>query len=189
MLNKTTDALAVASTDSLIAKVTPSNVAKKTVNWTSSNPHVATVDNVGKVTAISTGTTTITATITATAGGKSATCVVTANEEEISAAADKAAAEVDAANEASYDTGITYDQLARTPDKFVGKEVKFTGKVIQVIESDGTDNTNLRIAVNGDYNNILLVEYDPSISQTRVLENDNVTIRGTSEGLTLINLH
>lgn len=33
-----------------------------------------------------------------------------------------------------YETGITYDQLARTPDEFEGKKVKFSGKVIQVSE-------------------------------------------------------
>lgn len=43
-----------------------------------------------------------------------------------------------AAEEAQgYETGITYDQLARTPDQFIGKKVKFTGKVLQVLESSG----------------------------------------------------
>ena len=45
----------------------------KTVTWTSSNTSVATVDTSGKVTAIAAGT----ATLTATAGGKTATCIVT----------------------------------------------------------------------------------------------------------------
>ena len=33
-----------------------------------------------------------------------------------------------------YDTGITYEQLARTPNEYNGEKVKFSGKVIQVIE-------------------------------------------------------
>ena len=85
------------------------------------------------------------------------------------------------ADKVAYDTGITYDQLARTPDNYKGKKVKFTGKVIQVMESSGE--TDLRIAVNGDYDTVLLVAYDPSITSTRVLEDDNVTIKGISNGL------
>ncbi|WP_272875231.1 hypothetical protein [Bhargavaea massiliensis] len=52
-----------------------------------------------------------------------------------------------------YDTGITYDQLARTPDDYIGKKVKFSGKVIQVMEGDGT--TQIRFAVNEDYDTII----------------------------------
>src|SRR5699024_863073 len=36
-----------------------------------------------------------------------------------------------------YDTGITYDQLARTPDDYEGEKVKFSGKVLQVMEGNG----------------------------------------------------
>ncbi len=44
-----------------------------------------------------------------------------------------------AAEEAQgYETGITYDNIARTPDEYTGKKVKFTGKVIQLIEGSST---------------------------------------------------
>ena len=53
--------------------------------------------------------------------------------EEQKAAEQKAAEEAAAAKAAEeakgYETGITYDQLARTPDDFKGKKVKFYGKV------------------------------------------------------------
>ena len=50
--------------------------------------------------------------------------------DEEKAAAEAAAAK--AAEEAQgYETGITYDQLARTPDQYKGKKVKFYGKVVQ----------------------------------------------------------
>lgn len=62
--------LYVGDTDTLTATVTPSGAA--TVTWKSSDSKVATVSN-GKVTAVKEGT----ATITATAGGKSASCTVT----------------------------------------------------------------------------------------------------------------
>jgi uncharacterized membrane protein YcgQ (UPF0703/DUF1980 family) len=81
----------------------------------------------------------------------------------------------------AYDTGITYNQIARTPDQYKNKKVKFTGKVIQVMESE--NEINLRIAVNDNYDNVLLVAYLPGITSTRVLENDHVTIKGVSQGL------
>ena len=56
----------------LTATVTPSNATDKTVSWTSSNSSVAKVSD-GKITAVKAGT----ATITATAGGKTASVVVT----------------------------------------------------------------------------------------------------------------
>lgn len=93
----------------------------------------------------------------------------------------KKAKEKELAEANKYETGITYDQLARTPGNFKGKNVKFTGKVIQVIEGD--NETDLRIAVNDNYDTVLLVAYNPKITSTRVLENDNVTIKGVSKGL------
>lgn len=80
-LNKTVDSLAVGRTDNLIAIVTPSNATNKNVKWTSSNPTVAKVDNTGKVTAISVGTTIITT--TSDDGSKIARCEVEINTTEI----------------------------------------------------------------------------------------------------------
>lgn len=80
-----------------------------------------------------------------------------------------------------YDTGITYEQLARTPDEYEGEKVKFSGKVIQVVES--SMDTYLRLAVDGDYKNILYVEYFSEITDKRILEDDYVTIKGQSMGL------
>ena len=80
-----------------------------------------------------------------------------------------------------YATDITYDNLARTPDDYIGKAVCFTGKVVQLIEGDGE--TQIRLAIDGDYDKIILVGYDPSIISERVLENDNITIYGISMGI------
>lgn len=90
----------------------------------------------------------------------------------------KAAAE--AAEKVGYETGITYEQLARTPDDFINEKVKFSGEVIQVLEDGGT--VQIRLAVDDDYDTILLGEYDASIVSSRVLENDTITIYGTSLG-------
>lgn len=83
----------------------------------------------------------------------------------------------------SYNTGITYDQLARNPDQYKKKKVTFTGEVAQVIDQDGV--SELRLAVNGDYDNIILVDIsDKALNGSRVLENDLVTVYGVSNGIT-----
>lgn len=71
-LNTSSISVAVDSTVTLTATVTPSNATNKIVTWSTNNSSVATVSN-GVVTGKSVGT----ATITATAGGKSAICSVT----------------------------------------------------------------------------------------------------------------
>ncbi|WP_318653785.1 hypothetical protein [Finegoldia magna] len=81
-----------------------------------------------------------------------------------------------------YETGITYDQLARTPDKYIGKSVKFSGKVVQVIEA-GTE-VQMRLAVNNNYDTILYCAVPKSeMNGSRILENDNITIYGMSNGI------
>ena len=97
--------------------------------------------------------------------------------DEALAQQEQAAAEEEARG---YETGITYDQLARTPDDYIGKKVKFSGKVVQVIEGD--DEVQIRLAVNKDYDQILFCAYDSSIVSSRVLEDDIITIYGISAG-------
>lgn len=78
---------------------------------------------------------------------------------------------------------VSFDSLARTPDQYESKNIQLTGKVLQVIEGD--DENNLRVAVNGDYNDVVLVEYFRGIMLgTRVLEDDKVTLYGISMGTT-----
>lgn len=60
------------TTETLIATVLPADATDPTVTWESDRPEIATVDG-GKVTAVAEGE----AKITATAGGKTATCKVT----------------------------------------------------------------------------------------------------------------
>lgn len=80
-----------------------------------------------------------------------------------------------------YETGITYNQLARTPDDNKGKLVKFSGKIIQVMESD--ENSAYRMAVDGSYNTVLyLIMPKDLVKNNRVLENDYITIYGKSGG-------
>lgn len=72
-LDVTEKTLYAGETLNLTATVSPENSTYKTVEWTSSDKSVATVDAEGKVDAIGKGTTTI----TAKADGKEATCKLT----------------------------------------------------------------------------------------------------------------
>lgn len=105
-----------------------------------------------------------------------------AEEKAVREAKEKADKEAKEAEEKlGYDTGITFSQLARTPDDYMLKKIKFKGKVVQVMEGD--KNNTLRFAVNSDYDKIMILEYDKSIVSFRILEDDIITIYGVSYGL------
>lgn len=99
--------------------------------------------------------------------------------EEEQAAAEAAAREE--AEKVGYETGITYDQLSRTPDSYEGQKVKFSGVVVQMVY--GEDTCEMRLAVDGDYNKIIYCAYRTSIVSSRVLEDDYITVYGVSKGL------
>ncbi len=60
----------------------------------------------------------------------------------------------------NYETPA-YTDVARNPDSFMGEKISFTGKVLQVIEGDSE--TDLRIATDGGYDDVVFVGFDPSI--------------------------
>ena len=100
--------LVEGTSDQLRATVTPSDAANKSVSWTSSATAIATVDNTGKVTAVSAGTATIT--VKTADGGKTATCAVTVTTKVIPV------------------TGISIEEGA-TAEVEEGKTVTLTAKV------------------------------------------------------------
>lgn len=75
---------------------------------------------------------------------------------------------------------IAYSKLARNPEKYEYQLVKNSGKVIQVIEGD--DEIQLRVAIDGDYDKVVLLGYDPAIRDSRILEDDYITYYGMSMG-------
>ena len=81
-LDETSVFLDVGATKTLTATVLPENATDKSATWTSNKPSVATVDNNGKITAVTQGTATI---VVATHdGGKTATCKVTVDDSSLS---------------------------------------------------------------------------------------------------------
>ena len=96
--------------------------------------------------------------------------------------ADEAAALTEKeANKINYRTDITFENLARTPDNFIGEQIKLRGEVIQVLEGSGE--TQILLNVNGSYDQTILAVYESSIVSSRILEDDWITIYGTSYGL------
>ena len=79
-LNKAEVTLKVGEAEALTATVLPENATNKNVSWSSSAPAIATVDNNGKVTAVSEGEAIIT--VTTEDGNKTATCKVIVEKAE-----------------------------------------------------------------------------------------------------------
>ena len=74
-LNKSSLLLEIDESSKINASVSPGNIAGQALNWSSSNPAIATVDNSGNIKALSPGT----AIITVTYAGEKATCRVSVN--------------------------------------------------------------------------------------------------------------
>lgn len=102
-------------------------------------------------------------------------------EAEEKAAAEKKAQEEAAAKEAEahkYETGLTWEDIAR--EGKIGTLGQFEGKIIQVMNGNGY--TQYRVAINGNYDTIMLVEIDDSIKTETLLENDYIYFKGSSDG-------
>ena len=81
-----------------------------------------------------------------------------------------------------YNTGITFDQLARNPEVNLNKKVKFSGKVLQVMQGDFE--YQLRLAIDGNYDQVIFLRIEKVLFEiNRVLEDDYITIYGISDGL------
>ena len=87
-LSTSTLALTEGGSETLTAIITPSNATNQNVAWSSDNTAVATVDNSGKVTAVSAGTADIT--VKTQDGEKIATCTVTVTAKTYSLSVDPA---------------------------------------------------------------------------------------------------
>lgn len=83
-------------------------------------------------------------------------------------------------NSETYNTGITRDDIARDKSGLYGSFVRFSGKIIQVIE--GFDHVEYRLAVDGDYDQIILISIDNKLLDQNILEDDYITIEGMSLG-------
>lgn len=85
------------------------------------------------------------------------------------------------ASKAEYSSDYTYDQLARNPDTYKGQKMKFTGKVLEAGNDD--DICYARIELNSNIDTVLFVTYKSDLLGYRLLDDDNITVYGTSLGV------
>lgn len=80
-----------------------------------------------------------------------------------------------------YRTDLTYEDLARYPDDNMFTAVSLGGRVIQVMKAQ-TGETQFRLAVNDDINQVILVELSDEAPKDlgRILEDDMLTVYGTA---------
>ena len=83
-------------------------------------------------------------------------------------------------------TSMDYDAVSRDPALYEGNMYKITGKVLQVLEGSswgGTTTVNLRVSTKGYSDNVVYVVYERPDNESRILEDDRVTICGIYTGL------
>ncbi|WP_297075996.1 hypothetical protein [uncultured Enterococcus sp.] len=88
-------------------------------------------------------------------------------------------------DKSTYDAKTNYEELTQTPKKYEGQKITLTGEVIQTIEDD--EKVQYRLAVDGDYDKMILLEIKKSEVSTPVAEEDNVTVYGTFLGMVSYN--
>ena len=112
------------------------------------------------------------------AHGLEANSVVDAALMELIEADADEAAKAQAAK-AEYSTDYSYEQLARNPEQYMYNKYKMTGKVLQA--GDAGDETGyIRLALNSNYDTVVFVTYSKDIINYRILDDDNLTVYGTS---------
>lgn len=124
-------------------------------------------------------------------GGKTKSAVELFQKEAgltVTGVADSATQEAlfaDSAPKAKVYLTIDYKAMSRDPDAYEGNLYTFTGKVLQVVEDSGSGSTTvgLRIATKGNYDDVVWVMYIRAEGESRILEDDRVTIYATSTGL------
>lgn len=101
-------------------------------------------------------------------------------------AEEKAKKEKEEADFKSSCQTYTFEQMARNPENFKGTNVKVTGEVIQALY--GTSGVDLRVNITREgtyttyYTDTIYVTYYPEEGEDKILEDDIITIYGTSQG-------
>lgn len=197
-LNKTRLNLKVNSGETLTATVNPANATDKTVSWSSSKPGVATV-NGGTVTAVGVGN----AVITASAGGKFATCnvFVTAEPGEQIITARDLVVNYDAVNAkinavTNGNGALTYDVEKGTDVISVGKNgvltIRKAGTAVVKITAAATDTykaaeKTISVTVNKAKLTIAAKNKTATVNATvPVLGENDYTVSGLVNGDTLL---
>jgi hypothetical protein len=82
---------------------------------------------------------------------------------------------------------VPYDDLTRKPEDHIGQIVRFSGKVIQVVPGEHNDKDVILIIWVGkgltSLNDVVYVEYQPSVPEPTILRNDVVEFWGKFKGI------
>ena len=76
---------------------------------------------------------------------------------------------------------LEYKAFSRDPDAYTGRRIKFSGKIVQVIED--TFSVSFRIATKSGYDNVVYATYYPPEGYKRLLEDDSVVVYGVYTGI------
>lgn len=79
-----------------------------------------------------------------------------------------------------YDTGITWEDMARDSYGRMGEYVTLSGEILQVMNGSGYN--QYRMAVYGDYDKVVLIEISTDKLSSNILEGDYITVKGLSSG-------
>lgn len=79
-----------------------------------------------------------------------------------------------------YETGITWEDMARDKNGKIGNYARLSGKILQVINGDGYN--QYRMAVNSDYDKVILIQISKTMLDTNILEDDLITVEGMCTG-------
>lgn len=103
-------------------------------------------------------------------------------EAAVQAAEEKANAEAQAKlkDPANYRTDITYDQLAQTPDDYYSQMIAMSGRVLQVMQGEGS--SQMLVAVDDKDGAVIFLEYQSNIIGSGILENDFIKFYGMAAG-------
>ncbi len=133
-LNKSTSTLWVDDTDNLTVTYIPEDSSSEqgTISWESDNPTVASVDNNGKVTALSKGIATITA--TTSTSGKTASCEVTVKQPYTEISLNKTSITMDK----STTEKLTVETVPETADESAEIQYNSSDNHVVTVSDDGT---------------------------------------------------
>lgn len=79
-----------------------------------------------------------------------------------------------------YESGITWEDMARDSNGRSGEYTTLSGKIIQVMNGDGYN--QYRLAVDGDYDKVVLIQIDSYKLTQNILEDDYITVKGKCMG-------
>ena len=114
---------------------------------------------------------------------KQAAAVIQAAEEKANAEAQaKAQAEAEAKlkDPTNYRTDITYDQLAQAPDAYNSEMIAMSGRVIQMMQGEGS--SQMLVAVDDKEGAVIFLGYESNINESGISENDLIKFYGTAAG-------